>query len=256
MILTGWATCQSVVPWIQEDAEQREVRLVHYKPVSHPNIQNKAEDKKKRGGNTHCDEEWHRQWGRDRSNTMKERRSNSQERVTGWSSRGKAERNTEEREQHTETQRVGKQKRQHEPKKWSSLETLQLGRHQHLSSTHCISRQASSHVGQSLTVRRSISLWSSSTFRHLSHSILLMWLLSSKAPPPQKKSRNVLLHRRPKSKTFYFWTWIRKGPGWCLYWTLKGEHTGHWWRQNKESRLFILLVHENNTSREKRKKRH
>lgn len=109
MIPTGWATCQSVVPWIQEDAEQREVRLVQYKPVKHPNIQNKTEDKKQ-GGNTHCGEEWHRQWGRDRSNTMKERRSNSQERVTGWSSRGKAERNKEEREQHTETQRVSEAK--------------------------------------------------------------------------------------------------------------------------------------------------
>lgn len=107
-----------------------------------------------RRGTRTVGEEWHRQWGRDRSSSVQERRSNSQERVTGWSSRGKAERNKEERERHAETQRVGKQKRQREPKKRSLLETLQLGCHQPLSSTHCVTRRASSHAGQSLTVRR------------------------------------------------------------------------------------------------------
>lgn len=55
MILTGRATCQSIVPWIQEDAEQREVRLVPYQPVKHPKQDRRQ---KKQGGNTHCGAEW------------------------------------------------------------------------------------------------------------------------------------------------------------------------------------------------------
>lgn len=252
MILTGRATCQSVVPWIREDAEQREVRLVQYKPVKHPNIQNKTEDKRQ-GGNTHCGEEWHRQWGRDRSNTMKERRSNSQERVTGWSSRGKAERNKEEREQHAETQRV------RETKAATGAEEVELiGNFTTWLSSAVKFNSLYHSVGEFTweTISHSQREHFPLKLEHLPSFVTQRSSdVTSQQPTPPQKSHNVLLHRRPKSKTFYFWTWVRKVSEWCVYWILKGEHTGHRWHQNKESRLFILLVHENNTSREKRKKK-